>query len=284
MSRWPTSATWLSMSLLLIGSATGCAFEANSVGPGHGGLDGAGVEPGLDDAGIDPVDQTAPDTTTPDTSLPDTSLPSTSLPATSSPGTSSPDKLDPSDSTDAVIEPTCTPGTERSSCPGTSCDPVSLTCTTMMLASRSTCETCFSDSNCADTDHRCVTMSHEGKPFPDAQTGFCLRVAEPVSVTGQYACEPPFSVQLVNRESRSGGKNQSYCGIHESLTTCVAVRAFHSGEACPSGRDDECPTGGLCRGVTQGRKTEYACTYACIDVAECSNAFTKVACAGFCGG
>lgn len=279
MSRRRASMTWSSILLLLIASGTGCAFEANSVGPGHGGLDRASVEPGLDDAGIDNVDETAPVTTTPDTSSP-----VTSLPGTSSPGTSSPDKLDPSHSTDAVIEPTCTPGTERTSCPGTSCDPVSLTCTTLMLASRSTCETCFSDSNCADTDHRCVTMSHEGKRFPDARTGFCLRVAEPVTVTGQYACEPPFTVPLVDRESRSGGKNQSYCGIHESLTTCFAVRAFHSGEACPSGRDDECPSAGLCRGVTQGKKTEYACTYACIDAAECSNAFTKVACGGFCGG
>lgn len=267
--------------LLLIASTTGCAFETTSLGAGSGDLDGVRVEPGLGDAG---VDNGSIDTTTPDTTTPDTSLPDTSLPGTTTPGTTTPGKLDPSSSTDVVIEPTCTPGTERSSCPGTSCDPATLSCTTMMLASRSTCETCFTDSNCAGADHRCVNMTHERKPFSDAQTGFCLRVSEPTTVTGDYACEPPFTVPLVNRTSRSGGKAQNYCGIQESLTTCFAVRAFHNGEACPSGRDDECPAGGLCRGITQGKRTEYACTYACIDASECSNTATKIACAGFCGG
>jgi hypothetical protein len=108
--------------------------------------------------------------------------------------------------------------------------------------------------------------------------------AERVLLRGT-GCPPPFVVPLVNRESPSGGKTQSYCGIHEKLTTCFAVRAFHDGQTCPSGRDDECPAGGLCRGlVTQGQKTEYACTYACVDVPECSTMAAKVNCAGFCGG
>ncbi|NNE19546.1 MAG: hypothetical protein HKN10_13815, partial [Myxococcales bacterium] len=69
------------------------------------------------------------------------------------------------------------------------------------------------------------------------------------------------------------------------LTTCFALLAFHNGETCPSGRDDECPSGGLCRAlVTGGKKTEYACTYACADELECSTTATNVACAGFCGG
>lgn len=259
---------------MILTLSAGCAFETNSVGSGNGGLDGDGVGAGVSDAGVDDggLDTATPDTTTPDTTVPDLSTP---------------DKLDPSNSTDVVVvEPKCTPGTERSSCPGTSCDPVTLTCTTMMLASRSTCETCVTDSNCAGVDHRCVWMTYQGEPFPDKQTGFCLQIVVPVvAAADEYACEPPFVVPLVNRESLSGGKNQSYCGIHEKLTTCFAVRAFHGGETCPTGRDDECPRGGLCRGIaTNGQKTEYACTYACTDVPECSNPAAKVNCAGFCGG
>lgn len=260
----------LTTALLLLILSAGCAFETNPVGSGNGGLDGDGdgLVPGVGDAG---VDDGGLDTTTPDTSVP---------------STSTPDKLDPSDSSDIVIlEPTCMPGTERSSCPGTSCDPTTLTCTTLMLASRSTCETCFSDSNCARMDHRCVRMTYRGEPFPDTRTGFCLQVTEPVTVDGNYACEPPFTVPLVDRESLSGGKNQTYCGIHEKLTTCSALRAFHNGETCPTGRDDGCPIGGLCRALaTNGQKTEYACTYACTDVPECSTLVAKVDCAGFCGG
>lgn len=254
----------LAQTLLLLTLSAGCAFETNSVGSGNGGLDADGPAPSVGDAGVgtDGFDTTTPDTTTPD-------------------------KLDPSNPTDVIaVEPTCTPGTERSSCPGTSCDPVTLTCTTMMLASRSTCETCFTDSNCAGVDHRCVWMTYQGEPFPDKRMGFCLQIVVPVvAAADEYACEPPFVVPLVNRESPSGGKNQSYCGIHEKLTTCFALRAFHNGESCPTGRDDECPTGGLCRAIaTNGSKTEYTCTYACTDVPECSSSAAKVNCAGFCGG
>ncbi len=258
----------LTTALLLLTLSAGCAFETKSVSAGNGGLGGNSVGPGAADAG---VDTNAPDTTTPDT-------------ITSSPRT--PGKLDPSDGTNvAIVEPTCTPATERSSCPGTSCDPVALTCTTLMLASRSTCETCFTDSNCARMDHRCVRMTYQGEPFPDTRTGFCLQVAQPATVDASYACEPPFTVPLVDRVSLSGGKNQAYCGIYEKLTTCFALLAFHNGETCPTGRDDECPTGGLCRALaTSGGKTEYACTYACTDVPECSIPVSKVDCAGFCGG
>ena len=35
--------------------------------------------------------------------------------------------------------PTCTPATERTDCPGTSCDPATLQCSTFKVASRPTC-------------------------------------------------------------------------------------------------------------------------------------------------
>lgn len=255
----------LAAALLLVGASAGCAFETHSVGPGNGGLEGDGVE-----------DTTQPETTVPEMTVPDTGTPNTLSPA------------EPGGPIDVVVdEPTCTPATERSTCPGTSCDPVTLTCTTMMLASRSTCETCFTDSNCAIMDHRCVWMTYRGEPFPDERMGFCLKVNAPVTIDddGGYVCEPPFTVPLVARESPSGGKNQSYCGIHEKITTCLAVRAFHNQELCPSGRDDDCPAGGLCRAIAiNGKKTEFVCTYACTEDAECSSPASQVTCAGYCGG
>ncbi|MGB5696524.1 MAG: hypothetical protein WBM46_12780 [Polyangiales bacterium] len=249
--------------LLLLALSVGCAFEVQPVGPGNGGLNGDGLDPGAGDAGLDTMNtpDAGIDATTPDVGL---------------------KPVGPDGSTDPVVaEPTCTPGTERSSCPGTSCDPVTLTCTTLKLASRTTCETCFTDSNCAEPNHRCVWMTHYGEPFPDTKTGFCLQITEQKGAD----CPPPFVVPLLWRESLSGGNAQDYCGIQEKLTSCPAVRAFFGAELCPSGRDDECPQGGLCRGlVTQGQKTEYACTYACTDVPECSTASGKINCAGFCGG
>jgi hypothetical protein len=266
----------LAAALFLLTMSIGCAFETHSVGPGSGGLNGDGVAEGVDEGSLETTspDPTSPDTTTPDTTVPDTSTPDTITAER------------PGSSTDViVVEPACTPGTERSSCPGTSCDPMTLTCTTILLASRGTCETCFSDSNCASMEDRCVWMTYRGEPFPDKRMGFCLQVTEPVTVDGRYVCEAPFTVPLVDRESPSGGKNQTYCGIHEKITTCFAVRAFHNQELCPGGRDDECPEGGLCRAIaTNGKKTEFACTYACTEDTECSTPLSKVNCAGYCGG
>jgi hypothetical protein len=181
----------------------------------------------------------------------------------------------------ATEEPDCTPGTEKTACSGTSCHPVSLVCTSMELASRGICETCFADSNCAEPNHRCVKMNHAGEPYPDETMGFCLQLTTEEGTD----CVQPFIVTLDDREGMSGDQRQSYCSIQEQLATCDAVRAFHNAEACPSGRDDECPAGGLCRGiVTQGNRTEYLCTYACVDVPECSSQWINVDCAGYCGG
>jgi hypothetical protein len=181
-----------------------------------------------------------------------------------------------------TIEPDCTPGTERTSCPGTSCHPELLVCTSMVIASRGTCESCFSDSNCAEADHRCVKMAYQGEPFPSEIFGFCLKL---IDDEASEDCIPPFIVPLEERASMSGGSKQDYCGIDEALATCDAVRAFHSEVACPGGRDDECPDGGICRGVqANGNRTEYRCTYACEGTPECSGQWAEVSCAGYCGG
>lgn len=234
------------MALLLAALSSGCAFETHAVGP----------DAGVDDGGLHTVHDAG---NSDDAAIEDAGS-----------------------SGDAAIEdPECTAGTERTACPGTSCHPVSLVCTSMEVASRGICETCFADSNCAEPNHRCVMMTHAGKPYPDETTGFCLQVTTEEGAD----CVQPFIVTLDGRKSMSGGQEQSYCGIREELATCDAVHAFHSADACPSGRDDECPGGGLCRGIAaQGNRTEYRCTYACVDAPECSSQWVNVDCAGYCGG
>jgi hypothetical protein len=152
----------------------------------------------------------------------------------------------------------------------------------MPVASRGTCETCYADSNCVEPDHRCVKMKYLEESFPSEIVGFCLKLIEDVD---SEACIPPFVVRLEERASMSGGLKQNYCGIDESQTTCDAVRAFHSQVACSSGRDDDCPEGGICRGVSaHGNRTEYRCTHACKDTPECSGQWIEWSCAGYCGG
>jgi len=155
----------------------------------------------------------------------------------------------------------CTPATEGSDCPGTSCDPRTMQCGPFALASRLTCWTCVSDSDCADAiaDDRCVEVNYGGERFPDARTGFCLPIA------GSDCPENPYATLLPSRPSLSGGQVQSYCGIQEALTTCNAVLAFSGGQPCPGGMDEECPEGGICRTING----DSLCTYACFDGREC---------------
>lgn len=285
--------------MLLVALSSGCAFEVQSVGPGNGGLEGDGVLPGVDDRA---VDATPPDLGTPgvelevsapitgtETATPDTELgavdPDSALSALRPSGIAVVGPDTGSVGEVVIKEPQCTPATEKTSCPGTSCHPKTLTCTALAVASRLSCESCFADSNCADPDHRCVKMTYYGETFPDELSGFCLQIAQPTTVDGGYDCAPPFAVPLLNRVSVSGGKSQDYCGLYEKLTSCPAVLAFQRELQCPNGRDDECPDGGLCRElVTSGKKTQYRCTHACDGDAECSDEWNKVECAGFCGG
>jgi len=154
----------------------------------------------------------------------------------------------------------CTPGTELESCDGDSCNPATFTCTGTPVGSRATCETCVSDSDCAEPDNRCVAMEYQGSPYPDAQTGFCLKTAE-------GGCERPFAITLSDRESFSGPPEEDYCGINESLATCEAVRALLQDARCDSGEDEECPQpSGICRQVGS---LPNRCSYRCESVVEC---------------
>jgi len=157
----------------------------------------------------------------------------------------------------------CTPGTEEADCGGTSCNPRTLTCTETTLASRETCQTCVSDSDCKEAGNRCVAMTYQGAPYPDMLTGFCLK-----TFTVGDPCERPYLVPLLGRESLSGPPEANFCGINEANVTCPAVLALLNNVECLSGEDSECPESGLCRDFVDGL-AEDRCTYLCSDADEC---------------
>lgn len=195
---------------------------------------------------------------------------------------------------------TCTPATERTDCPGTSCDPATMRCSTFKLASRPACWTCVSDTDCESPDHRCVEMYFQGERFPDEKHGFCLQVARvegvPLEVerddgfyelddVAESNCAPHLRTVLVKRRSLSGAPTRSYCGLREDMTTCFALRAFANREPCPEGTDEECPDGGICRTVDQKGGALNCCTYLCAADRHCPSVDgSKTQCGGYCGG
>ncbi|MDH3625460.1 MAG: hypothetical protein OES69_13040 [Myxococcales bacterium] len=154
----------------------------------------------------------------------------------------------------------CVPATEDRDCGGNSCNPDNFACTATMLASRDTCQTCVSDSECQNAGNRCVAMEYQGAAYPDELTGFCLKTTE-------GGCEQPYSITLENRPSLSDAAVADYCGINEELATCEAVRGLLTNVRCDGGDDQDCPQpSGLCRQVGS---LENRCTYACQSLIEC---------------
>lgn len=152
--------------------------------------------------------------------------------------------------------------------------------------SMATCETCASDGDCTDSDHRCVEMSYKSLPYPNAETGFCLKVAFLLSEGPPpvYDCEAPYLTVLVDRSSLSGGQVESYCGIRENLTTCAAVRAHADAWPCAGVGDDSCPDGGFCDWVrTQSDGWKELCTYACDQASQCQGPGGEACSQGYCG-
>jgi hypothetical protein len=129
-------------------------------------------------------------------------------------------------------------------------------------------------------------MYFEEERFPDDHTGFCLPQAQRELVGAPYNCdgEEPYVMVLYDRVSMSGAESSAYCGPREDFTTCYAVLAQLGELACPDGRDDQCPTGGLCRYVQDNGKSDYRCTYACTSDSECRNKQGwELYCGGYCG-
>jgi hypothetical protein len=160
----------------------------------------------------------------------------------------------------------CTAGTESTTCVNyKSCNPATRQCTNTTVGSRDVCEKCIADSECGNDGapseaHRCVEMLYQGDPFPDDDTGFCLKTTE-------GGCEQPYSITLSNHASLSGPPDDSYCGINENLATCPAVRALEFNVRCDGGTNEECPQpSGLC---SQVGDLDNRCTYPCASLIEC---------------
>jgi hypothetical protein len=159
----------------------------------------------------------------------------------------------------------CTPESEAESCPaGKSCNAVTHECTNTDVGSLGVCEECVADSECGDkgvpsNEYRCVLMQYQGDPFPDEDTGFCLKVFAP------GGCQQPLAITISNRSSLSDPQLRSYCGINETLATCPAVNALY--DEC--GNDEDCPPSGLCRDVGG---LSSRCTYRCGNEIQCDQA------------
>ena len=180
----------------------------------------------------------------------------------------------------------CTVATEAEDCNGKSCNPVTFECSEFGSEDRGTCETCVSDDNCWGSDHRCVEMSYKRLPYPNAETGFCLKIAFLLSEGPPpvYDCDTPYLTVLVDRSSLSGGPVKSYCGIREDLTTCAAVRAHADAWTCAGVGDDACPDGGFCDWIkTQSDGWKELCTYACDQASQCQGPGGEACSEGYCG-
>ena len=180
----------------------------------------------------------------------------------------------------------CTVANQDRDCNGKSCNPLTLECSEFGPDEQDTCETCVSDENCRESDHRCVLMEFKGDPYPNDHIGFCLPIADQDSPGGPYHCngEEPYVAVLEDRVSMSGAGPSAYCGVHEDLTTCDAVLAQLDEAPCTEGHDEHCPTGGLCRYTQDNGKWDFRCTYECTSNAECRNEQDwELNCAGYCG-
>ena len=186
----------------------------------------------------------------------------------------------------SVTGSSCTVASQAEDCNGNSCNPFTLKCFAFGPDERATCQTCVSDENCGNWDHRCVPMYFDDERFPNDHTGFCLPQAAQDFVGGPYHCdgEEPYVAVLEDRRSMSGAGPSAYCGVRENLTTCDAVRAQLAEDGCTQGRDDECPVGGICRYTQDNGKWADRCTYECTSNSECRNTQGwELNCAGYCG-
>jgi hypothetical protein len=133
---------------------------------------------------------------------------------------------------------------------------------------------CKADSECVP-DHRCVPMEFQGTSLAD---GFCLK-------TVSSGCTRPYRTSI-EKVSLSGVAAEPYCGIDQTVTSCVAVIDMFNDSACAtdgdcgvSGKDD-----GRCERVSLA---DNRCTYSCNADRECDGG---TSCGGvvvgsdYCGG
>jgi len=127
---------------------------------------------------------------------------------------------------------------------------------------RSICQACSADSDCADlasaNSLRCVPMTYRGT----FHGNYCL------SLTSAGACSQPYMTPL-SAASVSGAAIESYCGIDENTTTCEAVLDLTSSKTCA--RANNCGSGqgdGLCQNLGGGNQNQR-CTIPCAVSTQC---------------
>lgn len=154
----------------------------------------------------------------------------------------------------------CTVATEATDCGLNSCDPATQECTTTPRTSVRRCGACVADSECMNTDDRCVEMQFDGA----AHGSYCLKQAD----TG---CVSPFASPTAARPSTSGAVAEIYCGVPEASTTCEAVLDLVDNTTCTMASD--CGADGLDDGVC-GTVNFIAnrCSYPCEMASQCTAA------------
>ncbi len=212
------AATWLTLGLAVLLTASGCGADGDTGGGGaEGGLLGSGSavkDASIGDGGVrfqsdgGVPDSGIPDSGVPDTGVPDTGVPDTGLPDSGAPDTDTPD--------------TGTPDSGTPTCPG---DP---TCT------------CVQDSDC--NTGPCVTTSAGqstcAQPCP---AGTCAEGYSCVKVDAGLHCLPT-DVTLCEPCTTSAA-----CSVPGSKgARCVAIGALGNfcGKVC--GVDADCPAGYGC--------------------------------------
>ena len=145
-------------------------------------------------------------------------------------------------------------------CGGKVCDLTTNKCTTMPTGLWLQCESCVSDTQCAE-GHNCVPLDF---PKGTPRDNYCLKIS-----TAQSPCKSPYTI--INRKSL-GDVQGEYCGIKDSLTTCEAVLVGNTLVDCKKGNIDagdesKCvEEGSICREYSP---SSWRCTYNCDDDVQC---------------
>ncbi|QQR88848.1 MAG: hypothetical protein IPJ88_11495 [Myxococcales bacterium] len=148
------------------------------------------------------------------------------------------------------------------------CDNVSKQCTDTPLHSKSTCQSCVSDAECAE-GHLCVQERYKGD---SSGLGFvCLKLQSEYGGTCNTAIGQPYA-QLYPGAISIDGQTGDVCELR--VSTCAAHAGFDT-TPCEGESDtghDQCdgdhPRSGYCYRISAGA-TEYRCTVPCITPQDC---------------
>ena len=144
----------------------------------------------------------------------------------------------------------CSAASAATDCDGRSC--VQGACTQTALRSAPLCRACRSDGECLD-GLRCVPMQFQG----DDIGGFCLG-----QKPSNARCPAPTQYSLTRR-SVDDEQEQTYCGVDENATTCVALLDAIMGLPKECADDAGCGLADKPDGVCITYRDTKECSYPC---------------------